>query len=495
MSIKSNTVSRLFIAFALLFLVSCINFVQAQNATSSPYSRYGVGDLNSKTFVTYRGLGGIEIGLNLPGQINYGNPAANGSLLFTTYEGGIDFKQYEFKTNKNKHRTNTASVSYFDFAFPLKQNKWSLGFGLLPYSKVGYLATSESINTFGDNEISQYEGSGGLNNFHIGTGFKVSKRLSFGLNSEYIFGVINNDRIVTFNNPYYYNTSIKSNTSIGGVNINFGSQYRIDSLPFGNSDSIIFLENKISLLKDSLVDLIRFNSGDTSPETYIKKNQLTQEIAMTALMKENVVLRKVKSDWHLVLGLVASPSTDLGARNSTLINSFRYGNSELVILVRDTIVLTNGKKSYVRLPVNTGFGFSLIKGSRWLFGGDISIQQWSNFSYLGAEDSLVNSWKVNAGIQFTPNDRAIKAYWKTIQYRLGFHYDSGFLKLNGSNIREKGITAGFGLPVRKVGTVINVAFDAGERGTTKNNLILERYFQFTFGFTISDRWFIKSKYD
>ncbi len=496
MRIKSNIPSKLFAAFAFLFLISCVNFLQAQNATSSPYSRYGVGDLSSKTFVTNRGLGGIEIGLSIPGHINYGNPAAYASLYFTTYEGGLDVKQYELKTNKAKHRTNTASVSYFDFAFPIKQNKWSLGFGLLPYSKVGYLASSESINSFGDSEISQYEGSGGLNNFHIGTGFKISKRLSFGLNSEYIFGVINNDRIVAFSNPYYYNTSIKSNTSIGWFNFNFGSQYRIDSLPFSKSDSIILLENKITLLRDSLVDIIRLNSGDTSQESYRIKNQLSQEIATTTLMKKNVVLRKTKSDWHLVLGFVASPSTDLRAKNSTLINSFRYGSSNLVISVRDTISLTNGQRSYVRLPVNAGFGFSLIKGSRWIFGSDISIQQWSNFSYLGAEDSLlVNSLKVNAGIQFTPNDRDVKAYWRKIQYRLGFHFDSGYLKFNGKNINDKGITAGFGLPVRKAGTVISFAFDAGERGTTENNLILERYFQFTFGFTISDRWFIKSKYD
>ena len=481
-----------------MFLIFCNSNLQAQNSTSSPYSRFGVGDLNSISFATNLSLGGSEIGLSLPGHINYGNPASYSDLFYTTYEGGVDFKQYEFKTNETRHRENTASVSYFDFAFPLKQKKWSLGFGLVPYSKVGYLVTSKSINSFGDTEITQYEGSGGLNNFHIATGFKVSKKLSFGLNSEYLFGVINNDRIVAYDSPYYFNTSIKSSTSIGWFHFKAGVQYRIDSLPLGKSDSIVLLENKISLLEASLNILIQKNVGDTSQETYTKKNQLAQEIAAATLVKENVVDKKAKTDWHLILGLVASPTADLNATNSSIINSFRYkyyNTPDVLVIVRDTVFQTVGQKSFVRLPFSAGFGFSLFKGSQWLFCSDFSIQQWSNFSFLGAEDSLVDNWKITAGIQFTPNERALRSYSKIIQYRLGFHYDSGYLKFNGTKISDIGISAGFGLPVRKAGAALNLTFEVGRRGTIENNLILEQYFKFTIGFTISDRWFLKSKYD
>ena len=498
MRIKNIIPVVLFNIFAFLFLTSCVNNLQAQNATSSPYSRFGIGDLNSITFAHNLSLGGTEIGLSQPGHINYGNPAAYSALIYTTYEGGIDFKQNEFKTNTSRHRTNTASVSYFDFAFPIQRQKWSLGFGLLPYSKVGYSVTTSSVNTFGDDEIFNYAGSGGINNFHIGTGFKVSKKLSIGLNTEYLFGVLNNDRTISYSNPYYFNTSIKSNTSIGWFHFIGGIQYKMDSLRLAKSDSILFLEEKISLLKDSLNDLINNKKGDTSPETYSLKNQLVQEIASTSLMEKNVVQRRVKSDWNLVLGLVASPTADLHARNSTLVNTFRYkffGTPESLIFVRDTILQTNGEKSYVRIPFSSGFGFSLAKGSKWLFCSDFTIQQWSSFSFLGVQDSLIDSWKVSAGIQFTPNERALKSYWKNVQYRIGFHYDSGYLKFSGNKINDIGLSAGFGLPVRKAGTLLNFTIEAGKKGTLENNLILERYLKFTFGFTISDLWFLKAKYD
>jgi hypothetical protein len=469
----------------------------AQNSSSSPYSRFGIGDLSSITFARNLGLGGTEIGLNQPGFINYGNPAAYSNLWFTTYEAGADFKQYELQTSNSLHRTHTASVSYFDFAFPIKPQKWSLGFGLLPYSKVGYTVREVQNSQYGDEETRTYEGSGGLNNFHIGSGLKISKKVSFGVNAEYLFGAINNNRTVSFRNPYYFNTSIDNSTSIGSFHFKTGFQFAFDSLPVAKSDSIIEFEKKIILLEDSLGKLIS-ESSDTTQQTYLTKNQLRQEIATTKMLRDSVVVKKVKSDWHLVLGITGAPAANLRARNSTLVNSFRYfipGQPELGLLVRDTVLNTEGEPGNVRLPLSLGFGFSLLKGSRWLFCADYSLQQWSDFSFLGTADSLNDSWKVSAGIQFTPNDRAIKSYWKLMQYRVGFHYEKGFLNLNNNDINEMGVSLGFGLPIRKAGTFLHFTFEAGNRGTTDNNLILERYLKFTLGLTINDRWFVKPKLD
>lgn len=485
----------------LFIVVFCLNFIQisiAQNATSSPYSRFGIGELSSITFARNLALGGSEIGLNQPGFINYGNPAAYSTLWYTTYEGGVDFKQSELKTSGALHKTHTASVAYFDFAFPVTPQKWSLGFGLLPYSKVGYSVSESNLNSFDDLETRTYTGSGGLNNFHIGTGFQVTKKLSFGVNAEYLFGVLNNDRTVSYRSPYYYNTSIEKSTSIGWFHFKTGFQYRIDSLRLMKSDSIIMLEKKIVSLQDSLSGLISAASSDSSGASYDLKNELTKEIANAELQKNSVVTRRVKSEWNLVLGLVASPAANLHARNSTLINSFRYYNyasPDLGLFVRDTILSTEGESGKVRLPFSTGFGFSLQKGTQWLFCADYTFQKWSDFSFLGASDSLTNSWKVTAGIQLTPNDRSVKSYLKIMQYRIGFHYEQTYLNMRGNNINDIGVSAGFGMPIRKAGTILHFTFEGGKRGTMADNLVQERYLKFTFGFTINDRWFIRPKYD
>ena len=157
-----------------------------------------------------------------------------------------------------------------------------------------------------------------------------------------------------------------------------------DRLSLTKSDSIILLENKISLIQDSLNILIEAKSSETPADSYTKKNQLAQDIAALKLVKKKLVKKKVKGDWRLVLGLVASPETDLNASNSNLITSFRsrfYGTSNEVTLVRDTIQLTKGESSFVRLPFSTGIGFSIQKGSQWLFCSDFTFQQWSRFSF------------------------------------------------------------------------------------------------------------------
>jgi hypothetical protein len=258
------------------------------------------------------------------------------------------------------------------------------------------------------------------------------------------------------------------------------------------------MEKRIVALQDSLGKLINAGGSDSSAAGYERKNALRRELAAAEEIKKNISGKRMKSDWHLVLGLVFSPSADLHATNSMLTRSFRYysySSPDNGTLYRDTVINSEGQESYVRLPMSAGLGFSLLKGNRWLFCADYSFQQWSKFSFLGAPDSLKNSWKATAGIQFTPNDRAIKSYWKLVQYRVGFHYEKGFLNFNGRNINEAGLSAGFGLPIRKAGSLLHLTLEAGKRGTTQEKLVQERYLKFTLGFTINDRWFVKPKYD
>jgi hypothetical protein len=487
-----------FPVFIFVLITCCAINLHAQNSTQSPYSRFGIGILNTSTLVSNLAMGGTDIGISQANHMNYGNPASYASLWFTTYDGALEFKQYEYQTDKTIHHSNTASVSYFEFAFPIKPSKWSLGFGLMPYSKVGYIVNTTTTNSFGDLVYGKYEGSGGLNNFHIVNGFKLSKKVSFGLNAEYLFGVIDNDRRVSFPSVNYYGTEITSSTSVSWFHFTGGLQVAFDSIQTAKSDSMIMLEKKIGILESTLKNYITNNIGNTSPETYEKKNELTREIAEAKLMKENVVRKKVKSDWRLVFGLVGSPQMDLHATNTTLVNSFRskyFGTASEVSVIRDTIEYTKGDKSYIRLPLSIGAGFSLQKSNKLLFCGDFRIQQWSKFSFLGAPDSLVDSWKVSGGMEYLPNDRSIKSYWETVHYRLGFHYDHGYLRLNDKNITEVGASVGFGLPIRKAGTLLNFTFEGGRQGTTENNLLLEKYFRIMIGFTINDRWFIKSKYE
>lgn len=490
-TIFSNKRALPFIFFLLLL---AFNDSKAQNSSSSPYSRYGIGDITGTSFARNLAIGGVEIGLAQPFNINPGNPAAYSRIWYTTFEGGVNYNQTQLKTKSVQQNTNTASLSYFDFAFPIKADDWAVGFGLKPYSKVGYSIQENSITPFGDNEIRTYNGSGGLNSFHIGSGKRIGKKLSAGIDAEYLFGTINQDRTVEYRSIFYMNTLDNSRTSIGWFHFKFGLQYVIDSLAISKSDSLISLNLKIKTLADSLYDII---DNDASTVSYDIKNAITQEIAQADELRSKLVNRKKKSDWSLSLGLTACPTANLDARATRTVSSFRYYNylDANQILIRDTAYYSFGDKKKVTIPLSVGFGFVLKKGSKWLLGADYTMQQWSSFRFLDVKDSLVDSWKIALGAQFTPNDRALRGYGNFVSYRVGFHYEQTFLNVGTDKINDIGVSVGFGLPIRKAGTNLHLTLEAGKRGNVSINPIEEKYLKFSLGFTINDRWFVKPKYD
>ncbi|MBK6444837.1 MAG: hypothetical protein IPF81_05875 [Bacteroidetes bacterium] len=165
------------------------------------------------------------------------------------------------------------------------------------------------------------------------------------------------------------------------------------------------------------------------------------------------------------------------------------------ILIRDTVVNNSGQKGKIKLPLNLGFGFAAHKGNQWLFGADLSLQNWKEYSAFDQTDSLSDSWRVSAGAQFVPSDRALKSYLKVMQYRLGVHYAQTFLNLNQTQLNEMGVSMGIGFPIRRAGTTVQLSAEGGSRGTTDQNLIREKYVRITLGFTLNDTWFLKQKFD
>ena len=464
--------------FALLLLISFSS--NAQNASSSPYSRYGIGDITGTTFARNLGMGGLEIGMSQPFMINPGNPAAYSKIWYTTFDGGVNYTQTELSSLTAKQNTHTISLAYFDFAFPVIPDNWAIGFGLKPFSKVGYSIQENNTTPFGDEEIRTYKGSGGLNSFHMGTGKKIGKKLSAGFDIEYLFGVINQNRTVEYRSPYYMNTLDNSSTSIGWFHFKFGLQYAMDSLKFAKADSIVMYDNQIQLLTDSLSKMISSDAASTT--SYDLKNSINQEIAQATDLRSKVVNRKKKSDWSLLLGITGSPAADLRARATRTVSSFRYFDvsSANQVLIRDTAFYSYGDQNKVRLPMSVGFGFTLKKGSKWLFGVDYSVQQWSEFKFLDAKDSLVDTWKVAVGVQLTPNDRALIGYGNFVSYRAGFHYEQTYLNVGSESIKDMGVSLGLGLPIRRAGTHLHISAEAGQRGDASVNPIQEKYFKFTF---------------
>lgn len=211
--------------FIILFL-NCI-VTNAQTGTSSPYSVYGIGDINPVATATSRGLGGAGIALPSETSLNNLNPASYftiDSLSFLT-DLGLNFKSSRYSTNSESQRKSTVGLNFFAVGFR-NTSWWKNSLGIAPFSSVGNnFNTKKSIEGstgfFNANE----QGSGGLNQLYWGNAFKLTPNLAIGVNVAFIFGDIKQAENVTLD--AISGTLInEDNIYLRKLYLNYGIQYR-----------------------------------------------------------------------------------------------------------------------------------------------------------------------------------------------------------------------------------------------------------------------------
>lgn len=81
-------------------------------------------------------------------------------------------------------------------------------------------------------------------------------------------------------------------------------------------------------------------------------------------------------------------------------------------------------------------------------------------------------------------------------YRFGFYYGDAPILVDNEQIKDYGLTVGFGMPFvyQKKFSHANIGFTFGRKGS--GSLIEENFAKMSFGFTFNDdEWFIKRKYN
>jgi len=120
-------IKKILIIFCLIFSF----FSNAQNASSSPYSFYGIGDLVFKGNVEIRSMGGINM-INDSIHININNSASLPDIMFTTFTIGSNFNYTKFKTESQSETANRTSIDYIALAVPISK-KFGAAFAVMPY--------------------------------------------------------------------------------------------------------------------------------------------------------------------------------------------------------------------------------------------------------------------------------------------------------------------------------------------------------------------------
>lgn len=165
----------------------------------------------------------------------------------------------------------------------------------------------------------------------------------------------------------------------------------------------------------------------------------------------------------------------------------------------DTISFIEDNDYSITMPMRQRLGFSLNKANKWLVGADVHYDHWADYRDREETAPFNNSYGFALGGQWTPNINSIR-YLSVVDYRLGLRYDKSYLNLNNTDINDRAISFGVGLPIAaKAGITsfykINLTAEIGQRGSLANNLVRENYFNFNLSFLLNDRWFTRFRYD
>lgn len=466
------------------------------NNNGSPYSRFGLGDLFPNNLAYNRAMAGLTIAIQDSTQINFDNPAALGALQWTTYNFAVSGKRFQLSNSETSLNKTNANLAYFAMAFPMRKN-WGMSFGLMPYSNINYQVVSETtVNNITREQ--RFIGSGGINRIFLSNGFKINKNLYLGGNASFLFGKINQSQFIEVKDSAstFYDLHFSDQTNLNDFIFSLALQYQI---PF-----------KIKNPNDT----VKGNFG-------IRIKPLPDSLSLNK--RKSFRFKPVK----LTLGAKTDFARKLNAENNFVVERFVRAGSQVGII--DSVQGLNPRKQSgsLNLPASYGVGIafetnivklkrpkvkteesskvSVIKKEHKLFlATDLSYQDWTTFESFGRNDSLNQSFTLAFGGYYQPKlieKASLDEYWKIVRYRFGARYTRSYLKFGNENIDELGITFGLSLPIlgarfsKEKLSKLDIALELGRRGNTQNGLIQENYGKITIGLSLTDRWFIKRKYD
>ncbi len=455
--------------FILLAFTAVKTTAQDRQGGGSPYSAYGLGDPIVNTQISQAMMGGLGIGIIDPYSVIHANPASYVGLRIPIFEAGAISRQFDQSSSTASLKGSRTDLLGLSIGIPIGKgslqdgdlqlaNRWALTLGVNPISKVNYRINNTGTDPLTGQDVRfEYSGDGGLNRAFIGTALTVwqnndtintGAKLSIGANLNYVFGRTEEIRKAYYpSGSNYYNTYISDDLIIRSPTANVGIQFSGDLQRRLRSDSTL----------------------------------------------------SVNAGWRYVVGAAMELPTDLNGERTRQTHSFVVGVSGIEFAYDTSYRETIGNAS-IHLPPMIGAGFS-IYNDRWTIGLEHRRRDWSGLTMEQGNDPARNNLTAQAiyafGGSFTAAERG--SIFERSTYRMGFRYMQDHRIVNGTQLQEFGIGFGIGLPIMSVQTRsrIDLGVELGERGTTDNGLIKERFANIMIGVAITpdkrEQWFKKRR--
>ena len=412
-----------------LFALLTGSFIFSQTGTTSPYSYAGLGEVNFRGTHVNRFMGGLEI-YNDSIHANLSNPSSYAKLKLTNYTLGLNYRINNMIGANETKSIASAGLNYIGVAMPTKY--FGFGFGIIPYTSVGYkLSYLENVND-NENILNLFEGEGGINKTFFSIGFRPLKFLSLGVTLNYNFGKIRYET-GRFQDQVTLGTVLENISSISGLDLKLSTQLEI---PIKDA-----LELQAMLSYTPEANLISTNSRFYNTRSFLSTNNFGENVEISLI--------------------------DFGL-----------------------------KRTNITIPDIISFGFGVGKERKWFAGVQYTMNAMQNFSHEFISQPNVgyeNAYQFSLGGFYIPDYSSITSYWKRIVFRMGFRHELTGILINNFGLKETGVNFGFGLPLAGFSNT-NIGFEYASR-VADSKTYKENFWSFRIGFSLNDKWFIKRKYN
>jgi hypothetical protein len=487
--------NQLFKVVSILIVGFSAVQVVAQKGTQSPYSSYGIGELQRHNYAAFSAMGGVSMASTDSTVINSNNPASyvNIGRYKPVFQVGLNGKFSDFSNSTTTSSQAHFGLNQFQLGLPIKKN-WGAAVGIKPYSFRGY--TLNNYTTEGEDTVRQQvsEGTGGMRLAHLGIAYRPLNLKVNDIMKRQVRDSLGN--VIRIDTVAFYKTHVLS-VGFNG-NYLFGTATNTRSLEFIPSSSTVFNA--------------RVQNG-------IRMSGATAELGMS-YQYTKVTDIKTRS---ISLGGSYTPSREVSAYQELLsysyVGSFYRGESTNIV---DTIEFLSNEEGVLNMPdiYKVGFEYRIgPNGSQRTFfkiGVDVNYEKWSDFytkfgNVTTQEGSMKDRLYAGVGLEWVPSTMSglnnnATPFLAKLKYRIGGNYTQTQLLINNSldelsEINDYGMSFGLGIPisVANASTNINLGANFGTLGSTENGLVKENYIGVYFGISITpgngDYWFVKRKYD
>lgn len=203
--------------------------------------------------------------------------------------------------------------------------------------------------------------------------------------------------------------------------------------------------------------------------------------------------RNIFSDYTLQFSATITPKSSLESQNSKIISAISNGST---IVEQEQLDLDNMATTTNKLAAETSIGLGIGKSQHWFVGATyVTADQGITSPFENNLDAnFVAASRISVGGFYIPKYDSFTNYLSRVVYRVGARWEHTGMEVKSRAVKDFGITFGIGLPMNVLSKV-NIGVEIGQKGTTDAGLLKENYTNIMLGFSLSDVWFIKRKYD